>query len=366
MKSVIVIGAGMAGSSTAFNLARSGASVTVIDKSEPGDGTTARSFAWVNANQKTPREYFDLNLAGMREHDRLDQELGGAPWLHRTGNLAWTGDPVRYDELWRRVERLQTWGYNARWITAGEVNRDLEPHLAFSGTTMRIAWFPDEAWVNGPEYVRSLLDKAIKLGASVRTGQEVVAIEPHQDGMQVRLSDGQELSADAVVNCAGPAADRIAAMVGRNLPLDPTRGLLMRVEMQPGTISRIIHGTDVNMRPDGDGHVLIHHDSIDPLVGEQSTIAVDDELCRELCRRAKRILPGVTGKRITETRIGVRPYPADHVSCIGAVPGIPGYYEVVTHSAVTLGPLLGRLITEEILEGKIDPVTAPFRAERFD
>lgn len=365
MKHVIVIGAGMIGSSAAYRLARSGASVTVIDRNEPGSGTTGNSFAWVNANQKTPREYFALNVAGMKEHDALDQELGGAPWLHRTGNLAWSGDALKYDELHRRVERLQCWGYRAEWKNATEVNTELEPNLAFSGATMRIAWFPDESWLDGPLYVRSLLEEAITLGACVRIGQEVVDLTPEADQISVKLSDGQTLTADAVLNSAGPSAGRIASMVGRHLPLEPTRGLLMRVEVEPGTISHLIHSTDVNIRPDGDNHVLVHHDSIDPLIGDRDTIPLDDHHCRELCRRARRILPGVTGRRITETRVGIRPYPADHISCVGAVPGIPRYYEAVTHSGVTLGPLLGRLITEEILNGTIDPLLTPFLAGRF-
>lgn len=365
MRSVIVIGAGMIGASTAFRLAQAGVSVTVVDRAEPGSGTTGNSFAWVNANQKTPREYFELNFAGMKEHNQLDDELGGAPWLHRTGNLVWSGDPVRYDELCRRVERLLSWGYNAQWLTAGEVNRDLEPNLALSGPTMRIAWFPDESWLDGPLFVRALLDRAIDLGADVRAGQEVTGIVPGDDGVRVMLADGQDLVADAVVNCAGPSADRIAALVDRTLPLAPTRGLLMRVEVEPGTLSRIVHGTDVNLRPDGDGHVLIHHDSIDPLLGDRSEVSHDDDNCRELCRRAKRVLPGISGRRITETRVGIRPYPEDDVSCIGAVPGIRGYYEAVTHSGVTLGPLLGRLVAREILDGVIDPITKPFRADRF-
>jgi glycine/D-amino acid oxidase-like deaminating enzyme len=365
MKRVIVIGAGVVGASVAYRLANAGASVTVVDRDEPGSGTTSKSFAWVNANQKTPREYFNLNLAGMNEHDQLERELGGAPWLHRTGNLVWTGDPTRYDELCQRMVRLESWGYNAQWLTATEVNEKYEPNLAYSGGNMRIAWFPDESWLDGPLYVRSILDRAVQAGANVRSGQEVTGLTSAGDGVEVTLADGQSITADAVVNAAGPAANKIAAMVGRKLPLDPTRGLLMRVEVPTDSISHIIHSTDVNLRPDGDGFVLVHHDSIDPRVGDRTEIPLDDPNCRELCKRARRILPDVNPGRITEARIGVRPYPADHVSCVGAVPGIPGYYETVTHSGITLGPLLGRLISQEILEGTVNPILAPFRAERF-
>ena len=68
---VLVIGAGIVGAAIAYRLAASGAAVTVVERSEPGRGTTATSFAWVNANRKTPRPYYDLNLAGMDEHRRL-------------------------------------------------------------------------------------------------------------------------------------------------------------------------------------------------------------------------------------------------------------------------------------------------------
>jgi glycine/D-amino acid oxidase-like deaminating enzyme len=50
---------------------------------------------------------------------------------------------------------------------------------------------------------------------------------------------------------------------------------------------------------------------------------------------------------------------------VGALSQIPGYYEAVTHSGVTLGPLVGRLLACEILAGEVDPLIAPFRPDRF-
>jgi glycine/D-amino acid oxidase-like deaminating enzyme len=64
-------------------------------------------------------------------------------------------------------------------------------------------------------------------------------------------------------------------------------------------------------------------------------------------------------------RVGVRPIPEDGLPCVGAVPELPGYYETVTHSGVTLGPLLGRLLTREILEGEVAGLISPFRPARF-
>jgi glycine/D-amino acid oxidase-like deaminating enzyme len=68
---------------------------------------------------------------------------------------------------------------------------------------------------------------------------------------------------------------------------------------------------------------------------------------------------------VVEARYGMRPVPADGHSCVGKVSAIPGYYEAVTHSGVTLGPLIGRLLAREILTSEVDPLIAPFRADRF-
>ncbi|MDT7635737.1 MAG: hypothetical protein QOC83_25, partial [Pseudonocardiales bacterium] len=77
---VVVIGAGVIGLSVATELARRGASVTVVEQEAPGVGTSATSYAWVNANNKEPRDYYELNLAGLEAHHRLARDADGG-WL---------------------------------------------------------------------------------------------------------------------------------------------------------------------------------------------------------------------------------------------------------------------------------------------
>lgn len=57
--------------------------------------------------------------------------------------------------------------------------------------------------------------------------------------------------------------------------------------------------------------------------------------------------------------------PADGYPSVGAVAGIPGYYETVTHSGITLGRLIGRLLAELILDDRIDPLLEPYSPDRF-
>jgi glycine/D-amino acid oxidase-like deaminating enzyme len=92
---------------------------------------------------------------------------------------------------------------------------------------------------------------------------------------------------------------------------------------------------------------------------------VKDPLCAELLERGRGVLPNLAEAEVVEARFGLRPVPADGHSCVGAITEIPAYYEAVTHSGVTLGPLVGRLLAREILTGEVDPLIAPFRPDRF-
>jgi glycine/D-amino acid oxidase-like deaminating enzyme len=47
------------------------------------------------------------------------------------------------------------------------------------------------------------------------------------------------------------------------------------------------------------------------------------------------------------------------------VASVPGYYEAVSHSGITLGPVIGRLLASEIISGEGDAMLADFRPDRF-
>ncbi len=366
MQRIAVIGAGIIGASVAFRLAESGAAqVWVIDSSRPGTGTTSASFAWVNANEKTPRDYFELNHAGLKEHFRLRDELpGGAPWLNPGGNLEYAGNEAALKRLHDRIERLRSWGYTAEWCEASQVNRVLEPNVVFPSPDTPVAFFPEEAWVDGPRLANALVELAYRNGAETRFHAPVEGIETRSGRVAaVRLRNGERLPVDSVVNAAGPGAERVAAMLGLLLPLETSEGLLLCLAAEGIPLGQIVHSGEVNIRPDAPGHVLVHHGSIDRELARAAE--TKGSLSSELLERARLVIPALENAKIEDARIGVRPIPEDGLPCVGAVSSVPGYYEAVTHSGVTLGPLVGRLLAREVLTGEVDPLIAPFRPDRF-
>src|ERR687889_3074 len=63
---IVIAGAGIVGAHVAYQLAKRGASVVVVERGSPGNGSASKSFAWINATfSKRPRAYYELNRLGM-------------------------------------------------------------------------------------------------------------------------------------------------------------------------------------------------------------------------------------------------------------------------------------------------------------
>lgn len=365
---VIVIGGGIVGAATTYRLALAGARVTLIDAGEPGRGTSASSFAWLNSAHKRPRAYHDLNVAGMAEHAAWGREFGEAPWLNPAGGLSWSLTEEGQARLREGAARQAEWGYRAEAVSVERAMRELEPGLALDPTIVPEVWYaPDEGWVDVPSLIRHLLDAATTHGATVRSHAAVIAIERVGERVTgVRLASGATLATDALVNCAGPRADEVAALLGWALPLDRQPGLLAITGPVTPRGRCVCHADDITHRPDPSGGlVLAHADDFDRTVGPDTPLDPPPAACAEALARTAVAFPAVTAAGIVSARIGVRPLPRDGVSIVGQIPTYSNAYVAVTHSGVTLGPLLGRLLAKEIIGGEQAAQLGPFRPDRF-
>lgn len=73
----------------------------------------------------------------------------------------------------------------------------------------------------------------------------------------------------------------------------------------------------------------------------------------------------MAASEFASSRRCMRPMPADGLPIVGALPGIQGVYLLVTHSGITLGPLLAQLLADEIVTGRISPWLERYRPDRF-
>ena len=177
--------------------------------------------------------------------------------------------------------------------------------------------------------------------------------------------DGREVSADAVLICVGPATEACLAALGVRMPVGRVPGLLAVTSPPAQPLQRVVHAPGVHLRPDVSGGLLLGADDVDAPAAQADSPTTLDALAANLLERASRVMPAARGVRVVDRRVGVRPMPADRHTIAGRVPGFDNAWMIATHSGVTLGPLLGRLIAEEIVDGASHAALAPFRPERF-
>lgn len=358
---MVVVGAGVVGACVAFRLVQAGARVTVVDAAGPAGGASGGSFAWVNASAKRPAHYFELNRAGVAEHTRLAEELADGSWLHPTGTVSWP-DEASPAGLAGRVAECNAAGYTAELLDARGV-RAREPSVVVLDG-MVAAFFPREGWVDTPRLVGILLRRCVARGARLRTGVPVETVERCGDRVTgVGMADRTRLTADVVVNCAGVAADRLAASAGVPLPLrGGTEALLVTVAAPGDPVRGVVWSPTVHARPDGHGRVALGDGAATRRLaaGEDA-----EDLAAWTAARAAALIPALAGAPILDVRATARPMPADGFSCVGALAGLAGYVEAVTHSGVTLGPLFGRLVARAVLTGHEDPLLDAYRPDRF-
>lgn len=363
MLHAVVIGAGVMGASMAHWLAQSGAQVVVLEAGKPVSGTSAATFAVDITRVKTPRALFDLSLASAAEHATLQRECPDRSWVHPAATLEWEGTPSDRQRVRDRLERLHNWGYPAEWVSAQRV-RDIEPTLSSIGDDHEIAFFGTGGWYEPAVFVRALLDRAQQRGATLRLHDPVTAMTVENGQItEVGTASGHRLRADVVVNCAGPHAAEVAALAGAALPLQRVPGMVVITTPGPTNLRTILAGPDLNIRPHTGDRIMLHS----WLVDRDLVTATEPKrraLASGLLDRARKLLPGLAHATVQSVVVGVRPVPPDGLPLVGCPEGVANFYTVVSHSAVHLAPILGRMAASE-LTGRPQECLAPFRPTRF-
>ncbi|HEX2084814.1 MAG TPA: FAD-dependent oxidoreductase [Solirubrobacteraceae bacterium] len=374
MTDAVVVGAGIVGTATAFELARRGVAVTLLDRAGAGEGTTGLGEGNALCCDKDAGPELDLTIAGMAMLNELEPLMPHAARIRRKGALIVHPDERTWAQEPARAERLRAAGVDARLVDAAGV-RALEPRL--TGPLHGGLYVPTDLQCDPRGIARALAQLARQEGAHVRAGAEVTAIESGA----VRLRDGGRVRARAVVLAAGPWSAPLAASGGLDLPLEPRKGQLTRLRLprpDPSFLRRkVVDGSyllSVGSTDPGrqvstvvettwDGHVIAG--STRERCGFDAS--VDAELAREVQERAARLVPDLAGLVPDATWVGFRPWLPDHLPAVGPSRIAEGLWVATGHegAGVPLGPISGRLVAQAIAGEDPDVDLAPFDPDRF-
>lgn len=376
----VVVGAGIVGVCTAFELARRGVSVTLIDRGGVATGTTGLGEGNVLCGDKDAGPELTLTIAGLDVFDELDALLGPVAGIRRKGSLlvfpeerTWAAEPAR-------VARLRAAGVDVRSVPPEDIPA-LEPELR--GALFGASHFPRDLQCDPRAIARALAEHAVALGCVLRTDAlvESLAVDAAGRVVGVELEGGACVEADTVVLAAGPWSGPLAAGAGLTLPLEPRKGQLARVRLPTpderflrhkvvdGSYLLSVASTDAGrqistvVETTADGGVIVgssrERSGFDP--------TVDHDLALHVRERAARLVPALAGCEIDEVWVGFRPWLPDHLPAIGASRVVPGLVVGTGHegAGVGQGPITGRLLAQAITGEPPALDLRPFDPDRF-
>ncbi len=358
---VIVIGAGIAGASTAYHLTKLGADVLVIDRQDEGQATDAAAgiiCPWLS--QRRNQAWYRLAKAGARYYPRLIEELEREgetdTGYARVGALSIHTDP---DKLGKMEERAHKRLEDAPEI--GEIRlldeqgtRELFPLLAEEYASVHVS---GAARVDGRALRNALLRAAQRNGAELRHGD--AQLEYQAGRVTGALCGGSGYPADKVIVCAGAWAGQLLKPLGVDFQVRYQKAQIMHLEL--ADMGQDTGGWPVVMPPSDQYLLAFAQRKI--VIGATHENDVDGYDTRitpggmhEILSKGLPLAPGLAESTFQEIRVGFRPFTADFLPVIGAVPGWEGLLAVngLGASGLTMGPFIGGQMAKLALSMELD------------
>lgn len=359
----LIVGAGIAGLSTALFLAEAGEDVVVLDRAFPGglaSGGNAGSLhaqllsfdhgARAEGGGGAAARTLALQRDSIDLWQMLEKKTGHDFEMKITGGLmvAETDAHMRFLEEKTRVERES--GIDCHVIGREEL-RGLEP--ALSPLMIGAAYCPQEGKINPLVATRHVHDAAVEAGARVFDRTEVLSISREGSGFIVETSRGK-IRASRIVNAAGAFASRIGAMLGVEVPVFGAPLQMVVTEAAAPTISHLVAHADrhLTLKQAANGNFLIGGGwtaGLDPVHSHPrpSFSSLEGNLWV-----AQHVVPGLRKLHVIRSWAAMN-INIDGAPILGEHPGVPGFFNAVTSNGYTLGPIVGQL-TAELVRGR-DP-----------
>jgi glycine oxidase len=349
----IIIGGGIIGLSLALNLRRSGHSVFVIDRSEPGrEASWAAGGIIASCDPHTPPALQDLAAASAALYPEFVHELQDESQLpidyRRNGTIAFL------------AEGETPFGASIRILDAQTLS-EFEPLLAFAPN----AWLMPEACVDPRTLLTALIKSCKHRDVDIVTGHPVLNVELTDSRVSGVRTENSRYASATVINCAGAWASQIAPL---GFPTRPIKGHMLSLvfpQHEPGSppiVNHVIHGNDVYIVPRSNGQLVIGSTIED--VGFDKR--VNPDTIQSLHQSAANLVPDLGEARIHENWTGLRPGTPDKLPILGAS-RIPGYFVATGHyrDGIMLAPITAQLVTSILLTGQCSYDLSAFSPDRF-
>ena len=362
---VLIIGGGIMGTASAWELARHGAKVVVLERSVPGAeaSSAAAGILGAQAEAHQPGPMAELCLASRARYAKFARALSAETHIdvgyRECGVLRVAFDQsgtrkLQAENAWQRKRRLKVEALSGRELAQHEpqLSRKLAGGVRF----------PDDARVEPKALLRALHIAALGRGVLFRSGAFVrrVVVEGER-AVGVALDDGSVLRAKNVLVAAGSWTSLIG---GLGLPAGqvvPARGQIVELELPSPPLSHVVFGPGAYLVPRDDGRVLVG--STLEFVGYEREVTAG--AVRDLLTHAIAILPALSRAGLRATWSNFRPYTKDELPLLGRT-NIASLFLSTGHyrNGILLAPVSAEIVRAAVLGQRAPVPLAAFRPER--
>ncbi len=367
---VIIIGGGISGVAAAYELARRGVAVTLVEKGELASMASGWTLGGVRQSGRHPAE-LPLAQAAVRRWEGLNEELGADVEYRQQGNLRLARTPQEADAMAAMVEEQRGLGLELTYLPDTHAVREVAP--ALSERVLAASFCPTDGHANPTATVRAFAGAATRHGATLLTGTRVERITV-QDGRVtgVETSAGS-LAAPVVVVAAGIYADKLCATAGVPLPLHHIHVSAVQTVPLPPMLGQVlgVANADFAGRQEADGRLRMTISTGDwqhpagPLSLDE--IQPPAYMVSTIIERGAYVLPAVREARISRVWGGLLDMTPDGLPVIERSPAVDGLLIAAGFSGhgFCLGPTTGQLIAELVTGEPPCCPLEPFALARF-
>jgi glycine oxidase len=369
---VVVVGAGVVGTTVAYELAAAGLEVTILERESIGRGATGHGHGIISLVGKDFRPGPHLAL-GVRSSElfaetcrRIQEDGGIDPMYHELPGISFAvleEEAEIFREFLRRNEELGL--IDARWLSVAEC-REIEPLLtedAIGGVLHH------HGQVDAYKMALAAVAALEQRGGQIVTGEAIGVTRERGRVTGVEHKRGT-IRCEHVVLSPGAWAGVTSTWLGIPVPVRPLHGEVLHLRLDGDPVRAFIltarHGPIV---PKKDGtllvgsrggvtmsgmdvdakHVFDPLDPTPPAFDEAPTQAGSDMMIE----RAVRVMPSLADAKLTRHLAGIRPLSADRMPLIGPVPGLENAWLATGHGTkgIHLAPVTAQMIAGYITHG---------------
>ena len=362
-----IVGGGVVGCALAYQLARRGLDVVLLERAELGSQSTGRCAGGVR-QQFSGEVNVRLQRLAVRLLTSFSEETGGHADFRQIGYLFLLTRPEQVADwrgmlgMWHRLGLEE-----ARWVTPDEAH-DLVPILnvedVLGGT-----FCPTDGLASPADVTAGYAAAARRHGARLKEGVGVTGIEVRAGRVcAVRTTEG-EVSTPLVFNCAGAWSAEIGRMAGVEVPVRPYRRHIFVTDAFPEvtrtTPMTVDFATSFYFHPEGDGVLMGMSDRDEPPTFNTD---VNWELLERAVQVASHRAPALEGASIRTAWAGLYETTPDHQAILGPVRDVEGFWCACGFSGhgFMQAPAVGLVVSELLLDGHSEVDVSAFSHDRFD